>query len=82
MYGVIAPADLPAYLEPDPPAAILVGFELENEGFSLDDPGGLELPLEQYARAHGYQAVAMECHECSFNVLNIWLRSPAAEPPG
>jgi hypothetical protein len=81
-YGVIAPADLPAYLAPDPPAAVLIGFELENEGFSLDDPGGLELPLEDYARTHGYQPVEIKCDVCSFNLLHIWMRTPESEPQG
>jgi hypothetical protein len=79
-YGVISPQDLQAYLGPNPPGAVLVGFELHNEGFSLDDPGGLELPLEQYAQQHGYRLTTVECVVCARRTLSIWLQVPGAEP--
>jgi hypothetical protein len=82
VYGVVSPEDLPAYLEADPPEAILVGFEIDNEGFSLDDPGGLEDPLEEYAREHGYQRTSLECPVCAGRVLNVWERIPEGDPAG
>jgi hypothetical protein len=82
VYGVVSPEDLPAYLDAEPPAAILVGFEIDNAGFSLDDPGGLEIPLEEYAREHGYQRTSLECPVCARKVLSVWERIPEADPPG
>ncbi|MEN4013588.1 MAG: hypothetical protein ROW48_16255 [Bellilinea sp.] len=54
-YGVISPEDLPAFLAGNPPAAVLVGFGERFEGFSADDPGGLEIPFIRYARQNGYE---------------------------
>ena len=82
VYGVVSPEDLPAYLQALPPAAVLVGFEIDNEGFSLDDPGGLEIPLEEYAREHEYQRTSIECPVCARKVLSVWERIPEADPPG
>jgi len=82
VYGVVSPEDLPAYLDAEPPAAVLVGFEIDNAGFSLDDPGGLEIPLEEYAREHGYQRTSLECPVCARKVLSVWERIPEADPPG
>jgi hypothetical protein len=79
-YGVIAPADLAAYLEAEPPSAILTGFEFDNEGFSLDDPGGLELPVEEYAREHGYRRTVLECGLCARRRLKVWQPAVEAEP--
>ena len=81
-YGVVSPEDLPAFLEAEPPAAVLVGFEVDNEGFSLDDPGGLEDPLVEYAREHGYQRSTLECPVCEGRLLEIWERTPEADPAG
>jgi len=77
-YGVIAPEDLPAYLEPMPPAAVLVGFELHTTGFSLDDPGELELPLVRYALARGYRRSSIECAVCDDRRLYLWQPAPQA----
>ena len=82
VYGVVSPEDLPAYLEAEPPAAVLVGFEIDNAGFSLDDPGGLEDPLVEYAREHGYRRTSLECPVCAGKLLSVWERIPEADPAG
>jgi hypothetical protein len=46
-FDLIAPEDLPGFLENDAPAAILTGFE----------SGGLEKPLIRYATEHAYEVV-------------------------
>jgi hypothetical protein len=53
-YGVIAPSELEAFLQDQPPAAILIGFERSYEGFSDQSLGRLEDPFSAYAEAHGY----------------------------
>jgi hypothetical protein len=59
VYGVMAPEDLATVLEDRPPAGILIGFELKNEGFSPNEMGGLERPLEAMAGLHGYRPEAI-----------------------
>jgi hypothetical protein len=59
VYGVLAPEDLEHVLEDLPPAGILIGFELKTEGFSLNEMGGLEWPLEAIAEGLGYQPQAI-----------------------
>ena len=59
VYGVMAPEDLEPVLEDRPPAGILIGFELKTEGFSLNEMGGLERPLEAIAGGLGYRAQAI-----------------------
>jgi hypothetical protein len=56
---VLAPEDLEHVLEDLPPAGILIGFELKTEGFSLNEMGGLEWPLEAIAEGLGYQPQAI-----------------------
>jgi hypothetical protein len=55
----MAPEDLEPVLEDRPPAGILTGFELKTEGFSLNEMGGLERPLEAIAGGLGYRAQAI-----------------------
>jgi hypothetical protein len=72
-YGVTSPEELPSLLDGMPPAAILVGFEAPNAGFERGDMGGLETPLENYAEAHGYTAVALQPPFWRRG-LTLWLR--------
>jgi len=58
-YDVTSPQELPALLTKYPPEAILVNFEAPNAGFERQDLGGLEIPFSDYAKAHGYKAVAL-----------------------
>ncbi|MFH1033238.1 MAG: hypothetical protein V1806_01915 [Pseudomonadota bacterium] len=63
---MLAPQDLPRFLASQPPAAILTGF----------DPG-LEPPLVEYARAHGYQPRPVNASH-----LALWLPASAGQSPG
>ena len=54
----VAPEDLGAFLENDPPAGILTGFEKKE----------LEKPLIEYAKANGYKPMGM------FKRRTLWLR--------
>lgn len=49
-FHVVAPADLEEFLAKEPPAAILTGVE----------DADLEMPLVDYAKAHGYQRVPLK----------------------
>ncbi|MGH2620321.1 MAG: hypothetical protein ACRDHG_07095, partial [Anaerolineales bacterium] len=72
VYGVMAPEDLEAALAKRPPAGILVGFELKNEGFSANEMGGLERPLEAVADLHGYRLEAIVSPVVTTG-LNLWV---------
>jgi len=52
-YGIIALTDLDQYLKSRPPDALLLGLEDRYDGFWMDNPSGLEVPLQEYAEAHG-----------------------------
>jgi hypothetical protein len=54
-YRIIAPEDLPAYLQKDPPIAILTNTEGGYHGFSIDDPDSLDQPFVEYATQNHYQ---------------------------
>ena len=54
VYGLMAPEDLETVLANRPPVGILVGFEAKNEGFSPNEMGGLEQPLQAIADLQGY----------------------------
>jgi len=58
-YGIIAYTDLDQYLENQPPDAFLLGVEDRYDGFWIYNPGGLEVPLQEYAEAHGYHPVEL-----------------------
>lgn len=72
-YGLLAYADLETALGGDPPDAILSGFEGGNEGFEPGSMGGLEEPLDDYARDHGYSLVIMET-KLTKHEVRLWLR--------
>jgi len=72
-YGVISHLDLDGYLESNPPDAILVGFEIQNDGFGFGDPGGLEIPLTRFAIQHGYEAVILSTEIVSDEIV-LWVR--------
>ena len=72
-FVVMSYSDLETTLRNDPPAAILVGFEAGNEGFELGDKGGLEDPLEDYARKHGYTAWPLKSQLTAAEVT-LWVR--------
>ncbi|MGH2620497.1 MAG: glycosyltransferase family 39 protein [Anaerolineales bacterium] len=72
VYGVMAPEDLEAALANRPPAGILVGFELKNEGFSANEMGGLERSLEAVADLHGYRLVAIDSPVVTTG-LTLWV---------
>ena len=72
-FVVMSYSDLETALRDDPPAAILVGFEAGNEGFELGDKGGLEDPLEDYARLHGYTAGPLKSLLTAAE-LTLWVR--------
>jgi hypothetical protein len=72
VYGVMAPEDLEAVLIDNPPAGILIGFELKNEGFSPSEMGGLERPLEAIAELHGYRPEAIVSPVVSTG-LTLWV---------
>ena len=58
---VVAPDDLPALLQREPPAAILLGAE----------PEDIESALRQHATEHGFQRAT------KFGKLSLWLPPPA-----
>lgn len=49
-FHIVAPVDLEEFLAKEPPAAILTGVEEED----------LEVPLIEYAKAHGYERVQLK----------------------
>ncbi len=73
LYGVVSPAELPAVLDAAPPFALLTGFEKPNPGFTFRDVGGLEVPLEEYARTHGYQPYEFQTGFTG-RTLTLWLK--------
>ena len=54
------------------PAGILIGFESKNEGFSPNEMGGLERPLEAIAEGLGYQPEAIPSPVVSTG-LTLWV---------
>jgi 4-amino-4-deoxy-L-arabinose transferase-like glycosyltransferase len=71
--GLITYGDLGTSLEANPPAAILVGFEAGNEGFEQGSIGGLEVPLDEYAREHGYTLEVLKTPLTKYEV-RLWIR--------
>ncbi len=76
-YGVVSPAELAEMIADDPPAGVLVGFEINNEGFSYKQIGGLEQPLDAYARESGFLPLAIQT-SLSVPKLTLWVQ-PGAE---
>ena len=72
VYGLMEPEDLVVALEDRPPAGILAGLESENEGFSPNEMGGLELPLETIAELNGYRPEAISSSVLPTD-LTLWL---------
>ena len=72
-FGLLSYADLETVLQGDPPDAILVGLEAGNEGFEPGSKGGLEDPLDDYARQHGYLPVIMTT-QLTEHEVRLWLR--------
>lgn len=72
-YSVISPTSLARVLENDPPQGILIGFELESEGFVAYQPGGLEIPLRDYAIARGYTPVRIDTRLIEAEIT-LWVR--------
>jgi hypothetical protein len=70
--GLVAPADLDAFLARDPPAAILTGPEKNYEGFAPDDWQGLEKPFVRYAETHGYTPLPLACR--LFEECVLWMK--------
>ncbi len=60
VYGLMAPEDLEVVFADRPPSGILIGFETKNEGFSPNEMGGLERPLEASAELNGYPQQQIE----------------------
>lgn len=71
-YRVLAYTDLEAFLEDQPPQAILVGFESRNTGFKRQDEGGLEKPFTQYAAGHGYHPLEFPAASVDVDV-DLWI---------
>ena len=71
-YGVLTPEDLVGVMLNRPAAGILTGFEEKNEGFSADEMGGLERPLQTIAELEGYipQMVVTPIHPTN---LTLWV---------
>jgi hypothetical protein len=72
-YSVISRSSLALVLENDPPQGILLGFELESEGFVPYQPGGLEIPLRDYAIAQGYAPVRLDTSLIEAEIT-LWVR--------
>jgi hypothetical protein len=72
-YSVISRSNLLQLLQDDPPQAILVGFETDGEGFVAYQPGGLEVPLRDYASTHGYTPVVLDTWLVEGEVT-LWVR--------
>jgi len=71
--GLLAYSDLETALAGDPPVAVMVGFEAGNEGFERGSMGGLEVPLDDFAREHGYTLVTLTTPLIGHEV-RLWLR--------
>lgn len=56
-YGIISYEDLEDYLRNDPPAAVMTGTEARYDGFTRDDPGGLDQPFVDYATQHNFRPI-------------------------
>jgi len=61
---LVAPEDLEAFLAPDPPSAILTGYE---------EDGDLERPLIDYAKAHRYRLIHLS------KGSHLWVLQTVAE---
>jgi hypothetical protein len=72
-YGVISPHELDELLEGDQPSLLLTGFEDQFDGFTLNDIGGVEVPLDQYANDHGYEVIYLSTSFVS-NPVRLWTR--------
>jgi hypothetical protein len=72
-FGLLSYSDLNTALRDDPPAGIMVGFEAGNEGFERGTKGGLEAPLANYAKEHGYSPVTFMTPLMEHEVI-LWLR--------
>jgi hypothetical protein len=72
-FGILSFTDLEGFLEADPPAAILAGFEAKQHGFKKRDAGGLEKPFLDYARASGYLPVPLPAPFVDVPVT-LWIR--------
>lgn len=58
-YQIIALTELDAYLQDQPPDAILLGLEDRYDGFWAENPGTLEIPLREVAEANGYVPIEL-----------------------
>jgi hypothetical protein len=74
-YGVTSPEELPVVLSALPPDAILTGFESTNPGFVFQDMGGLERPLTDYAKRHGFRPVPLAAPFLEQSIT-LWLKQP------
>jgi 4-amino-4-deoxy-L-arabinose transferase-like glycosyltransferase len=73
-FGVIGPQDLDEYLEGDPPAGLMTGFEASGSGFNAYEPGGLEVPLNQYGLDNDYSPVELPT-DLIFDPVVLWVRA-------
>lgn len=71
--GVVSPAELERFLEKEPPQSILTGFESVHEGFTKNDPGGLEKPFIEYANKNGYVPFELQT-EFFPQPLILWMK--------
>jgi 4-amino-4-deoxy-L-arabinose transferase-like glycosyltransferase len=60
VYRIISPDELNDFLAKDPPAAILTGTEANYDGFTREDPGGLDRPFIAYATQNGYRPIPIK----------------------
>lgn len=71
--GIISPTELEDFLKKDPPDAILTGFESVYEGFTKNDPGGLESPFVDYAINNGYDKIELDTAFFP-NTIHLWMK--------
>jgi hypothetical protein len=72
-YRIISYKELDAFLESDPPSAILVGVEANYEGFRPGDDGGLERPFIDYAVRSGFRPIEFP-NEFAGIPTTLWVR--------
>jgi 4-amino-4-deoxy-L-arabinose transferase-like glycosyltransferase len=72
-YGLISFHELEPFLNADPPAAILAGFETDY-GFDAASYGSLELPFINYAKQNHYQPYKSQELKFLPSNITIWVR--------
>ena len=74
-YHIVSYEELDAFLAPDPPDAILTGTEANYDGFTTEDPGGLDQPFVDYATRNHYRPIPVSGVMNNQTIqLTIWVK--------